>query len=404
MESTAGISNDYGLYVHIPFCISKCPYCDFNSQPIDNPSKIEALYGTALSKELECYLNSPDWQARTCTTVYFGGGTPSLFSPKLFEIVLKTLRTNGKLCPSSEITIEANPGTVKGGLSVSRLLEIKELGVNRISLGAQSFSQSKLERLGRIHSVEDVYESVENVKAASFSSFNLDLIRAVQEETVSNWEEELTKAIALSPYHLATYDLTIEKGTMFFAAQQAKTLRLPNEDDRLSMFVLTQKLLSDAGFEHYEISNYAQPGHQSKHNVGYWIGKDYLGIGAGAASFSAQSANKGKSVHGRRWKNVGDPFEYLNRLKIGKEAVAEKEVIDDERARLEFFLLRLRTAEGISISSYERKFGESFVNRYQRLVDRLTAQNLITGTGDQLQLSSNGILVADSVISSFALE
>ncbi|MFN8390528.1 MAG: radical SAM family heme chaperone HemW [Bdellovibrionota bacterium] len=394
------MSGTFGLYVHVPYCIKKCPYCDFNSYAIATLREgvPEERYTDALIRELRAYSALPEWQGRRLHSIFFGGGTPSLFQAASYGRFFSAVRECFILPANAEITLECNPGSIQETLGREKLSAFRECGVNRISMGAQSFRAEKLLELGRIHSGKETGLAVENVRAAGFESFNLDLIFGVGTETLSQWSDDLRAALDLEPTHLSAYGLTIEPGTEFSRLFQRGTLVVPDDDTSAEMYQLTQSTLRERGFEQYEISNYAKPGRACRHNLGYWNGEDYLGLGAGAHSY--RSGNAGE--FGARWSNIPGPEHYISRTQNDGTAKQRAEIVDRSKAELEFFFLGLRTIYGICPGSYEKRFSEGFSARFGGVVDELISHELIEQNGETLRLTAKGFLFADEVMKSFA--
>jgi len=385
----------FSIYVHIPYCLRKCPYCDFNSRA---EPYAEDKYVQSLAAEAAYYQMLPEWADRTCGSVYFGGGTPTLFSAAALSRILSVLSGLFSMSGDAELSIEANPATLTNELSRAKLHTLFSSGFNRISLGAQSFSQDKLAQLGRIHSAVDVSRSLSDIRAAGFANINLDLIFGTPLETLTVWEQDLDEALRLCPQHLSVYGLTIEPHTYFAKRLKQGLLLLPDEDTQAKMFLLAQERLSAAGCRQYEISNYAQPGFECRHNIGYWKRSDYLGLGAGAHSFCSRSAPG--SLLGRRWANIASPTDYMASIAAGGKAVAFAEDIDKEKAILEFFFLGLRKTEGISFAEYETIFGEQMPEDRLQILNQAAKDGLVEKTPYGAALTPRGLLLSDSVFSS----
>jgi len=393
-------SEPFSLYVHIPYCVKKCPYCDFNSyavgQEFSDP-QTEKSYVQALLQELKQYQLLPDWSGRKCGTVFFGGGTPSLFEPASIGAVLK-------LCDSlfgfenPEITLEANPGTIGEQLGEAKLSGFRSAGVNRISIGVQSFRAEKLAYLGRIHSAADVTAAVKNIRAAGFSNFNLDLIFGAGGETLEQWSDDLEKAISFEPAHLSAYGLTIEPGTEFARLDKLGKLPRADEDAQAEMYELTQALTERNGLQQYEISNYSRERLECRHNLTYWSGGDYLGLGAGAHSFR-RAARTEADHFGRRWSNTPGPRQYVEAIAQRGEARQREELVDRQKAKLEFFFLGLRTKEGAQLTDYPAKFQEPFPERARAAVVRFETQGLLRVEDERVSLTKRGYLFADGIVS-----
>nr|MBP9838114.1 radical SAM family heme chaperone HemW [Pseudomonadota bacterium] len=305
--------NSIGIYIHIPYCILKCPYCDFNSYTVGKEKNAfpEEAYTKSLLSELTFQLNNPAWQERECHSVFFGGGTPSLFSPASIDSLISAIKRNFRLTTDAEITLEANPGTLQEELIVEKLAGFREAGVNRISMGAQSFNPEKLKFLGRIHSPEESLNAVKNIKASGFKNFNLDLIYAVNNESREEWESDLRQAIALEPNHISAYCLTIEPGTEFGKKHKKGLLKVLDEEVQAKMYEQTLKTLEVNSYYQYEVSNFSKTSHQCRHNLTYWNWSDYLGLGAGAHSFLKSYNNS--NILAKRWSNIPGPNDYIQR-------------------------------------------------------------------------------------------
>ena len=266
-----------GIYLHIPYCLHKCGYCDFNSHPENR--KEAYVYVDTLIKELKAY--SSILRDYTVPTIYVGGGTPTILPPSQLKRMLQTVFLSFNLTPDCEITIEANPATIK----LETLQEIRSAGYNRISIGVQSFDEKELQLLERVHSKEEIHSTVERARSARFGNLSIDLMFALPGQTIEKWQSNLSQAIAKNPNHLSTYNLTIEPATAFNKLQKKGRISLPNEDIQFEMYETSIKTLENAGYRQYEISNFSKSGMESKHNINYWNNGEYIGVGAGASSY-----------------------------------------------------------------------------------------------------------------------
>ncbi|MBI5074709.1 MAG: radical SAM family heme chaperone HemW [Nitrospirae bacterium] len=318
------------LYIHIPFCARKCVYCDFLSIPYDE--SLAEHYTHALCRELDLKKGLAD----TLKTIFFGGGTPTILSENCFHDIFNRIRENYIFAPSAEITVEANPGT----LTERKVTALVNLGVNRLSLGVQSFQNEELKTLGRIHDADEAIRSAEMISAAGIENFSLDLIYGIPGQNMQTWKHTLQQAVALSPKHISAYELTPEPGTQLKRFIEAGDLKMPDEETILEMSDLTIDMLAQAGYEQYEISNYARPGYRCTHNMNYWDRGDYIGIGAGAHGF----------IRGFRTSNTRDIKDYIGKLQLDIIPEIEKTEISCEDALREFIFLGLRKAEGIRLS------------------------------------------------------
>jgi oxygen-independent coproporphyrinogen-3 oxidase len=380
----------FSLYAHIPYCDSKCPYCDFNSYATKRWP--ESAYREALVAEMRFHAQRDEWRGRRLGTVFLGGGTPSLFSPgSIGEILDAALALWPERSGDAvEITIEANPGTVDR----EKLAGFAAAGVDRVSFGAQSFQARHLARLGRIHDAEQAKDAVRQARAAGFRNVNLDLIFAVPGQTLSEWEADLATAIELAPDHLSTYNLTFEEGTPFEVMRRKGELRPLPEEAEVAMFTRARDLLCAAGYEAYEVSNFARPGFECRHNVNYWRGGDYLGVGAGAHSFT-------RLPHpGRRWSDERNPNAYLAAVAANGHARAFEETLTEAQARGEFVFLGLRCRDGFAAADFDARFGLDVAQAFPQL-ESLARDGLLELDRGRWRLTSRGLLLADSVFTTF---
>lgn len=381
--------DSFSLYIHIPYCVRKCPYCDFNSYAIEDTFlQDEKAYSKALLKELDYY--SSEFASYKLRSIFFGGGTPSLFSEHSIKTLLEGISRYFTLCP--EITLEANPATLAEGCSLRKLEAFSQSGISRVSLGSQSFLPSKLKMLGRVHQAEDTASSIERLTQAGISNLNIDLIFGLVGETVSDWEQELETAIQLNTQHVSLYGLTIEPGTEFGRRAKKGELLTAEEEVCGSMYRKAIEVLHDAGLEQYEISNFARSGFECQHNLGYWSGQPYLGIGAGAHSFH----------NNQRWANIPGPRHYIQRCHAQGEAKQFSETLSRQNLQQEFFLLGLRRIAGISKSEYQELFGENFDVRFGSLLRSLEKEKLVYQENSHIRLTQQGLLFSNSVIEQFA--
>ena len=381
----------FSLYIHIPYCVSKCPYCDFNSHVV--PKIPEREYTAALLKELDSYALSDDWQGRPLKSIFFGGGTPSTFSPASIGKILEKAAALFSLEKDVEITLEANPGTVDS----ANFSGYRSCGVNRISLGAQSFQPHLLKFLGRVHTAEESREALRIVQQAGFDNFNLDLIYASPGQSLSDLKGDLDEALSFYPPHLSAYNLTIEEGTPFHREYQQGRIRSLPEETEIAMAEVIEERLARDRLERYEISNYARPGRHSRHNVNYWQLGDYLGIGAGAHSYK-RTANNG--AWGLRWHNEKNPGRYMEMIERGGQAVVGEEKSDPKKAAGEFMFLGLRMIRGISLAEFSSRFGKSPPESYPQINDWIK-EGLMERKSDHLRLTRRGLMLANSIFVEF---
>jgi oxygen-independent coproporphyrinogen III oxidase len=376
------------LYIHFPFCLKKCLYCDFNSLA-GSPVKAEE-YIAAVVREMELRAVRLDSSA-TAHTLYFGGGTPSLMEPPLVARLIEAAQRLFGLTADAEVTIEANPGT----LTAEKLAGYRAAGVNRLSLGVQSFDDAMLSLLGRVHTARQALDSFDSARAAGFANIGIDLIHSLPGETSADWRNELAQAVQLRPEHISAYGLTVEEGTPFHTLQSEGCLSLPSEEEGELMFRETPELLREAGYEHYEISNFARPGFRSRHNQVYWRRGSCLGFGAGAHSFLRAPA------FGARWRNALSPESYLRAVSGAKLPEEEMTLLTGRDAMAEFFFLGLRMLDGVEPAQFRREFGCTVAEAYPGEVERLTAEGLIECRGGFLRLSGRGLCLANQVFMRF---
>lgn len=385
----------FSLYVHVPFCLHKCPYCDFNTYALT--AIPEKDYVAAVRCELDFRATQAEWKGRPIQSIYFGGGTPSLLSRSAIRKIISEACALFPVAENVEISLEANPGTV----DVDKLAGYRDAGVNRISFGAQSQDRDVLKTLGRLHTPEEVDAAVCASRAAGIQNINLDLMYGVPGQTRAQLEQDLRAFTSLGPQHLSCYGLTIEKGTPFFTSYKRGVLKLPPEETVVKMMEELTAFLAEAGFTHYEISNFARPGFEARHNLAYWNGDDYLGLGAGAHSFRAEVSGD-RRTGARRWSNFALPEKYQEQATAHGTAESWQDALGPRELMFEFFFLGLRKMAGIRLSEFEKFFGITVDEAYPSVVTVLVDHQLLTLENDLLRLSERGILLADSVIENFA--
>jgi oxygen-independent coproporphyrinogen-3 oxidase len=378
----------FALYVHVPWCRHVCPYCDFNVHAHRRPPEDD--YTAALARELAAWMHSRAFAGRRIASVYVGGGTPSLFSVEAIARVLAAADGTFGVAPEAEVTLEANPGTV----TRATLGGYRAAGVNRLSLGAQSFTPRVLQALGRDHGPDDVEAATSAARDAGFANVSLDLIFAVPGSTLAEWQRDLERAIALEPAHVSAYALTFEEGTPYHAWRASGRVRAVDEDLEAAMAEHTADRLPAAGLARYEISSWARPGRASSHNQSYWDGSSYLGIGAGAHSFAAGPPDA------ERWSNVRHPQAYMDGVARGGTAVADRQPLDDESARADFAFTGLRRLAGIDTRRFAVRFGRPLADAFPH-VTGLVHDGLLEWAGDALRLTARGLRFADTVAATF---
>ena len=397
------------LYIHIPFCARKCAYCDFLS--FAAPERVYRDYMDKLMEEI-CG-QGPNFQEYRVSTIFVGGGTPSLLPADLIMELFATLHENFDISLDAEITMEANPGT----LTMEKLEVYRQSGVNRLSIGLQSADDKELKYLGRIHSYDSFLKSYQRARQAGFQNINIDLMSALPGQDVHSWKNTLKKVMMLRPEHISAYSLIIEEGTLFYerfgepqgscacGAQTAAEVAaraavmtlpdLPDEDTDREMYHLTREMMAAHGYERYEISNYAKKGYECRHNTGYWTGVEYLGLGLGASSYT----------YGYRYHNTEYLQEYLSlNLYEGGAAARDIEELTLEDKMEEFMFVGLRMMKGVSGSEFLDRFGQNMWNVYGDVLKKLEKQGLIEVEAPMVRLTELGIDVSNVVLSEFLLD
>ena len=409
--------NNLELYIHMPFCVKKCEYCDFLSFPADTNTQIKYVH--ALLNEIRFY--GEKMSGFRVSTIYIGGGTPSWLEPELVTAVMEQIYKSFRVYEDAEISIECNPGTV----TAAKLQAYRRAGINRLSIGLQSTNNTELKTLGRIHTYEQFLKTYELARNEGFTNINVDLMSGLPHQSAESFADTLQRVIRLKPEHISAYSLIIEKGTPFYekykfdmVRQEAgmKTEELPTEDDTYKMLKLTQRVLAKAGYERYEISNYAKPGYACRHNVGYWTRENYLGLGLGAASL----------IDNVRYSNTRELYEYIEICReltflppevfapeegmdapergwFGSNLHTEAAVVNRKAQMEEFMFLGLRMTEGISRNEFETNFSMPIEAAYVQVLPDLQAQKLIEKREGRVYLTDRGMDVANYVMAQFLL-
>ena len=377
------------IYIHYPFCKAKCPYCDFNSHVQSEINHQEFL--KAYCQELDYFFKKIG--QRKITSIFFGGGTPSLMPSFLVEGILEKIAKLGIIANDCEISLEANPTSVES----EKFKQFKKLGINRLSLGIQAFNAEDLKFLGRQHSLQEAINAIELAKK-NFSNFSFDLIYARPRQTIENWRSELLQALEFSTNHLSLYQLTIEKGTQFFSDFKRQKFMMPDENLASEFYDLTNSIMIDKGFEHYEVSNYAQKNYQSKHNLCYWQSEEYIGIGAGAHSricFENENFNKRNAIM-----MIHQPQLWLQKVKEQQVGIQSIQTVENIELIEEILLMGLRLKEGISIKKIEEIVNKNFTEIFEiKKLLKLQKQNLVIITDERIIIPQNRWLVMNSIIS-----
>ena len=397
------------LYIHIPFCLKKCAYCDFLSFPCDEKTQIS--YADALIREIEFY--GPKMKEYLVSTIFIGGGTPSWLDENKMVEILETIYMYFNISPEAEITMECNPGTV----TAAKLEKYRRAGVNRLSIGLQSADNEELKLLGRIHTYENFLKTYEMAKNAGFVNINIDLMSGIPYQTAENFLHTLQKVVRLKPSHISVYSLIIEKGTPFYETykfdavkQEAgmQTEMLPTEDEVYRITKLTQQFLKNTGYEQYEISNFAQPGFECDHNIGYWTRENYLGLGLGAASL----------LENVRYTNMTDIDDYIQRSKQidfvsfeqengefanGTNLHISADVVSRKAQMEEFMFLGLRMKKGVTRAKFQETFGIPIEGVYKDALDHLKEQELLEIKAGNILLTEKGQDLSNYALAQFLL-
>ncbi|MCQ6558364.1 radical SAM family heme chaperone HemW [Paenibacillus mendelii] len=376
------------LYIHIPFCTNKCHYCDFNSyvlkgQPVDE-------YLDALEREMA--MTAAAMPTDEIRTVFVGGGTPTVLTPPQMERFLASVKRYFPILPEAEFTMEANPGTT----DIDKLAAMKAGGVNRISFGVQSFDNGLLEKIGRIHNVDDVYRSIQNARSVGFDNLSIDLMFGLPGQSVETLSDSVSRALALDLPHYSLYGLKVEENTLFHVLYERNELTLPPEEDELAMYLLLIERLKSAGYAHYEISNFAKPGFESRHNTMYWRNEPYYGVGAGAHGYAAD----------QRHINVKGVKPYMEASLAGLPRL-ETSTVSEEEAMEDFMMVGLRLLRGVTDADFAAQFGGRLIEeQFGEPLRKLLAEGLLERTGGDgldggYKLSDKGIPLGNEVFGAF---
>lgn len=378
---------ELGIYIHIPFCKRKCYYCDFTS--FAGCDELHERYINCIKSELEFKLKKLN-NSYVITTIYIGGGTPSFIDSKYIkEIVQKIKNNNLRVENEIEVTIEANPGTV----TKEKLIDYKESGINRLSIGLQSTKNKLLKKIGRIHTYEQFVETYNLAREVGFDSINVDLMLGLPNQTIQDLKESINNILKLEPEHISVYSLILEEDTILYEKVNEGKIVLPDEELERQMYWYVKNTLELNGYKHYEISNFAKEGYESKHNINCWKQKEYLGLGVAASSY----------LDGERSSNVNVLNEYIKNIeaeKYEKNQIIE-EVQTVEEMQKEFMMLGLRMIDGVSIQEFKLKFGENPIYEFRNKLDELTKDKLIIVDGDRIKLTNKGIDLANLVWKEF---
>lgn len=382
---TVPMHNAIGCYVHIPFCVRKCAYCDFNSYSGYTEGHI-ARYVQALTQEIR--QTSSSGSLAPVDTIFFGGGTPTAIPATDEAALLRAVLDTLTVTPDAEITTEANPGT----MDVAHLAVLREAGFNRISFGVQSFDPGLLKTLDRIHSVAEAKNAVKAARIAGFANVSIDLMFALPRQTLTQWRDTLDQALELETDHLSLYSLIVEEGTGFYTLQQKGRLPLPDDDIAAEMYEMAMETARSAGYGQYEISNFARPGRESRHNLHYWRNEPYYGFGCGAVAY----------LDGARRMNLKSPAQYAEAIETGAKLTLSTETLTLNETQAETMMLGLRlTDEGVDCRRFLARFGVDPREKFRQEIETFTRRGLLESAGDQLRLAPQGVFLASEVMVAF---
>ncbi|MCH7948946.1 MAG: radical SAM family heme chaperone HemW [Candidatus Dadabacteria bacterium] len=378
----------FGIYIHIPYCVTKCPYCDFNSYGVGGRFP-EKEYTESILHELEFYRS--EIQGARLNSIFFGGGTPSLFDPRSIEKIISKIYQITCPVDNLEVSLEVNPKTA----DLEKLKGLRSAGINRISVGIQSFSKRKLSFLGRINTPEDSRGILKDIINAGFKNYSLDLMYGTKDETFSEWEADLKEALGFDYPHISAYCLTIEDGTEFGKRYALGKLKLPTDEKLTDFIIYTTEFFEDAGYRQYEISNYSKHGFECRHNMLYWRGESYLGLGAGAHSHSAMGNS---SLWGKRWANLRNPALYMKTVNEEKKPLDFTEELKREEVIEDKVLMGLRLKDGIDILELENTFQ---LKADMDKVGHLVRDGFLEYSDSSIRLTKKGNLLSNAVILRF---
>ena len=373
-----------GLYVHVPFCAQKCNYCDFNSYKIEEKNQ-KKDYLISIKKEMELY--KEEFKNKEFTSVFLGGGTPSILTPEELTILMENIYSNFNIKRDAEITMECNPGT----LNKVKLKAIKSLGINRLSMGLQVTQDHHLKYIGRIHTYEQFEKNYKDAIEVGIDNINVDLMYSLPNQSFDEWKETLNKIINLNPSHISAYSLILEEGTKFYDIYLNKEFELNDEEVDISIYNYTIDTLYKKWYHQYEISNYAKEGYECKHNIVYWKCDNYLGLGPGASGY----------INNYRYSNICDIKEYNKCLEYNKKPIEEKNVLSKKDEMEEFIFMGLRMNEGINLDEFYEKFNVNFKHKYNNILDKLKNLNLIIEQNNNIALTQRGRELSNTVFIEF---
>lgn len=373
-----------GLYIHVPFCAQKCNYCDFNSYKIEEKNQ-KKEYLISIKKEMELY--KEDFKNKEFTSIFLGGGTPSILNSEELTILVNSIYENFNINKDAEITMECNPGT----LNKEKLETIKSLGINRLSMGLQVTQNHHLKYIGRIHTYEQFEKNYKDAIDIGINNINVDLMYSLPNQSFDEWKETLDKIIKLNPPHISAYSLILEEGTKFYDMYMNKEFELNDEETDINIYKYTIDTLSKNGYHQYEISNYAKEGYECKHNIVYWKCEKYLGLGPGASGY----------IENYRYSNICDVEEYNKCLHNNKKPIEDKNILSKKDEMEEFIFMGLRMNEGINLDRFYEKFGVNFKQKHNNILDKLKNLNLIIEQNNNIMLTQKGKEISNTVFIEF---
>lgn len=375
-------NNEIGLYIHIPFCVKKCLYCDFISY--ENRNELVEEYIHSLKQEI---INYKDCNKYTISTIYIGGGTPSFINSKYITQIIETIGKTFRVKENAEITIEINPGTV----TEQKLKDYKNCGINRVSIGLQSTDNKILKQIGRIHTYEQFLDTYKLARKIGFNNINIDLMLALPNQTLTILEDSINKVIELNPEHISIYSLILEEGTPLYNLVESKKMHLSDDETERKMYWLVKKKLEERGYKQYEISNFAKQGYESKHNISCWEQKEYIGFGVAAHSY----------ISGIRYSNTSNLHNYIRNVSDLQTIQTIQEIQNKEEQMKEYMILGLRKIEGVQISEFKNKFIQNPLYIFMHELDKLVKEELIEIDENSIKLTKKGLDFANIVWEEF---
>ena len=373
-----------GLYIHVPFCAQKCNYCDFNSYKIEEKDQ-KKNYLISIKKEMELY--KYEFKDKEFTSIFLGGGTPSILTSEELSNLMKNIYSNFNIKKDAEITMECNPGT----LDKEKLSNIKSLGINRLSMGLQVTQDYHLKYIGRIHTYEQFEKNYKDAIEVGIDNINVDLMYSLPNQSFDEWKETLNKIINLNPSHISAYSLILEEGTKFYDMYLNKEFEINDEEVDISIYNYTIDTLYKNGYHQYEISNYAKEGYECKHNIVYWKCDNYLGLGPGASGY----------INNYRYNNICDIKEYNKFLADNKKPISEKNILSKKDEMEEFIFMGLRMNNGINLDEFYEKFNVNFKHKYNNILEKLKNLNLIIEQNNNIALTQKGREISNTVFVEF---